>query len=345
MALNAKERRELHTATVQRLTEVIGASGKAEELVKLTTQIVQAAKKLVDGTPDAMKTRSTTTLAEFVMAAKKIAQDTRAVDSTSLQRLSSSKKAVEALLKEVDAWHNSQNSRDETDLSLEDILSQTSMNARTDTRSSVIGSGSGSLRTGSSSSGLQLAGGLGGGGPGGPGGINRSSPTEFPLTEQEKKMVNELKRRQEELVGKTEPQAKPNLHGDPEETLKVAVRGLSSSTSKLLDLAGQKSPTKESLLEPTITLARMVSLLMDVVDNLFVSKFPMRSQVCGYVSPICGWRADVGVRSLVCGYVSPICGWKAEVNVMKDEVSGKVQEKGVLLETNEYTFLCTNMKT
>ena len=290
MALSAKERRDLHTATAKRLTEVIGASGKADELVKLTTQIVQAAKKLAEGTPDAMKTRSTTTLAEFVIAAKKIAQDTRAVDSSSLQKLSSSKKAVEALLKEIDAWHTSQNSRDEAGLSLDDILNQTSIIARTDPRSSIIGgSGSGSIRgTGSGSSG-QLAG-LGGGSSGGGGsspGVKRSSPTELPPTEQEKKMMNELKRRQEELVGKGEPQAKPGHHGDPEETLKVAVRGLSHSTSKLLDLAGQKAPSKESLLEPTITLARMVSVLMDLVDSLFVSKFPMRSQVCVFTGGVC----------------------------------------------------------
>ncbi len=280
MALSAKERRDLHTTTAQRLTEVIGASGKADELVRLTTQIVQAAKKLAEGTPDAMKTRSTATLAEFVIAAKKIAQDTRAVDSTSLQKLSSSKKAVEALLKELDAWHTSQNSRDETDLTLEDILSQTSS---VNKRSSMIGSsGSGSsiIRGPGGGSSGQLAG-LGGGSGSVSPGVKRTSPTEMPpWSELEKKMVNELRRRQEELVSKAEPQAKPGQHGDPEEALKVSVRGISHSTSKLLDLTGQKAPSKESLLEPTIALARMVSVLMDLVDGLFVSKFPMRSQVC-----------------------------------------------------------------
>ena len=276
MALSAKERRDLHTTTAQRLTEVIGASGKAEELVKLTTQIVQAGKKLAEGTPDTMKTRSTAVLAEFVMAAKKIAQDTRAVDATSMQKLSSSKKAVEALLKELDTWYSSQDSKDDTDLTLEDILSQTSMNAANPRSSIIGGSGSGgSLRgTGSVSPGQ-----FGGSGSLGSG-VKRSSPTEIQVSELEKKMMNELKRRQEELVGKTDPQGKPKHHGDPEETLKLAVRGLSQSTSKLLDLAGQRAPSKESLLEPTIILAKMVSVLMDLVDALFVSKFPMRSQVC-----------------------------------------------------------------
>ena len=286
---------------MQRLTEVIGASGKADELVKLTTQIVQAAKKLAQSTPDAMKNRSTATLAEFVMAAKKIAQDPRAVDSASLQKLSSSRKAVEALIKELDAWLTSQETRDETDITLEDILTQTSASNK---RSSLL---------------IQSTSGGGGGGMGGfskelmsappslaasAGGMRRGSPTDISLpgsssnsgggssviissssgiggpSELELKLLKELRRQHEELTRKAEPQAKPSQHGDPEQVLKVAVAGLSRSTAQLMDLAGQKIPaSKESLLDPATTLAKMVSILMDLVDSLFVSKFPMRSQV------------------------------------------------------------------
>lgn len=270
MALTAKDQRDLYSATMERLAAVIGASGKADELVKLTTQIVQAAKKLSQDTPDAMKTKSTVTLAEFVMAAKKIAQDTRAVDSVSLQKLSSSRKAVEVLVKELDAWHTSQEKKDDTDtdLSLDDILIQTSVGSRT----SILG------QSVNSASRTSLVSGQGGTGTG----SKRSSPTEVgPLvSEQEKKLLSELRRQQEELTRKAEPQVTAGCsHGDPEQTLKLAVTGLSRSISQLIDLGGQKAPGKEALLEPAVVLAKMVSLLMDLVDTLFVSKFPMRTQV------------------------------------------------------------------
>jgi hypothetical protein len=262
--LTAKERRDLYSSTMERLTEVIGASGKAEELVKLTTQIVQATKRLAQDTPDAMKNKSTAILAEFVLAAKKIAQDPRAVDSVSLQKLSSSRKAVETMVKELDSWLTTQSDRDETDISLEDILSQTSSNSR----SSVLipGGVKGPSPVG-----------MGGGGTG----MKRTSPTESGpiISELERKLLIELQRQQAELTRKVEPQGKPGQHGDPEQTLKMVVSGLSRSTSELMDLAGQKAPTKESLLEPATTLAKMVSILMDLVDTLFVSKFPMRAQV------------------------------------------------------------------
>ncbi len=264
--LSQKERRDLYSSTMERLTEVIGASGKAEELVKLTTQIVQAAKKLVEGTPDAMKNKSTITLAEFVIAAKKIAQDTRAVDSVSLQKLSSTRKAVELLLKEIDGWHTTHSAKDE--ISLDDILRVTaSQKSRTEHRNSLILSGR------DSALGQQGVGAVAAktGGKG--------SPIEPTVTEQEKKLVAELKKQQDGLMKRAEPQTNPSLCGNPEEMLKVAVAGLSRSASQLMDQAGERTSSKETLLEPTITLAKMVSILMDIVDTLFVNKFPMRSQV------------------------------------------------------------------
>ena len=261
MALTSRERRELFSETKERLAQVIGASGKAEELVRLTTQIVQGSKKLVVGTPEGLRTRSTATLADFVIAAKKIAQDTRAVDAASLQKLSSTRKAVDLLLDELDAWHSSQGSgRDEVDLMLEDFLGKAPDNCS------------------SNSSGVSSGGGVG----------NRTSPTDRPsstgnamvMSEHERRLLAELKSRQEELARKKEPQNYPTpLQGRAEDTLQMVVSGLSRSTSQLMDQAGQRSPNKESMIESTITVARLICILLDVVDNLFVSKYPMRPQV------------------------------------------------------------------
>ena len=251
MTLGVKERKELVSVTMDRLTSVIGASGKAEELVRLTTQIVQAAKRLAEDTPEPTKTRSTGILAEFVIAAKKIAQNVRAVDSTSLQQLSSTRKAVESLVKELDGWHEAQTPKPvacHDEPSLEDILAQTNSMSRQESRSSFTG------RSG-------------------------SSPTESPTSEQEKRLEGELKRQLEALQRKAEPQSNPEQHGNPEEIIRTAAGGLTRSTKELTELSGQKAPSREALLEPTVLLARMVSMLMDLVDSLFVSKFPMRSQV------------------------------------------------------------------
>ena len=258
MTLGVKERKELVSVTMERLTSVIGASGKSEELVRLTTQIVQAAKRLAEDTPEPTKTRSTGVLAEFVIAAKKIAQNVRAVDSTSLQQLSSTRKAVESLVKELDGWHEAQISKQQPQAvsqepSLEEILAQTNSISRQESRSSFA-SGKG------------------------------SPPTESPVSEQEKRLGAELKRQLEVLQRKAEPQSNPEQHGNPEEILRTAVGGITRSTKELIELSGpgasgQKAPSRETLLEPTVLLAKMVSMLMDLVDSLFVSKFPMRSQV------------------------------------------------------------------
>ena len=252
MTLGVKERKELVSVTMERLTSVIGASGKAEELVRLTTQIVQAAKRLAEDTPEPTKTRSTGVLAEFVIAAKKIAQDVRAVDSNSLQQLSSTRKAVESLVKELDGWHEAQIPKQQQAVSqepsLEEILAQTNSISRQESRSSFAS--------------------------------GKGSPTESPVSEQEKRLQAELKRQLDVLQRKAEPQSNPEQHGNPEEILGTAVSGLARSTKELTELSGgQKAPSKEALLEPTVLLAKMVSMLMDLVDSLFVSKFPMRSQV------------------------------------------------------------------
>lgn len=264
MALSPRERKELFSATKERLAEVIGASGKSEELVMLTTQIVKAVKRLAQGTDDGIRNRSTSTLAEFVIAAKRIAQDTRAVDAASLQKLSSTRKAVEVLVEELDAWHSSQSSsRDETDSCLENILDRTS--SQSEICSSSNGGGRGKMVRNKSSPTISSSGSCG---------------NFMVVTEQEKKLLVELKYQQEELLKKKEPQKSPTQHrSKADDMLGMVVAGLSRSTSQLMDLAGQRSPSKEVLIDPAIMLAKMICILLDVVDGLFVSKYPMRMQV------------------------------------------------------------------
>ena len=235
MALEPRERRELVSTSLEYLQNVIAASGRAEELVKLTTKIVQNTKKLLsDGIPEDIRTKTTATLAEFVIAAKIIAKDARAVDSNSLQQLSSTKRAVEAVVKELDQWHSSQSpTRDPVEVTLEELVHEA-----------------------------------------------RSPPDSSPISEREKSLLDELKRKQRYLLKKKDPQSIPEQHGsDPESVLDTAVGGLTRSVNKLAEQAGQKNPSKEVLLEPAIHMIKMVCMLMDLVDSLFVSKYPMRTQV------------------------------------------------------------------
>lgn len=231
--MDAKERGELVSMTLEHLADVLAASGKAGQLIEHTKEIVKAAKRLIEGTPQGLQTKSTNTMSEFVEAAKAIAKDARAVDSNSLKRLSSAKRAVEVLVRELDEWHASQNPpnrKDDIEVALEELGS-------------------------------------------------RSSPPNAPASETEKRLLWELKRLQKELTRKKNPQLSPEQHGQPEDTLKMAVSGLTRSANELMEAAGQKNPTKESLLEPALLMAKMVSTLLDLVDSLFVSKYPMRSQV------------------------------------------------------------------
>ena len=237
--MDAEERRELVAETLEHLQNVIGASGRAEELIRLTTQVVQNGKRLFEGVPEDMRTKNTAILAEFVMAARTIAKDARAVDSSSLQKLGRTKRAVEALVTELDNWHASQAPlrRAEIELDLENLVQ--------DPKSRSGG----------------------------------SSPPQVPVSERERKLTEELMKQQVKLLKKKDPQTAPDQHGSPEDVLKMAVTGLVRSSADLVEQAGQKNPSKELLLEPMILMSRMVAMLMDLVDSLFVSKYPMRTQV------------------------------------------------------------------
>ncbi|KAL5460539.1 hypothetical protein EMCRGX_G033991 [Ephydatia muelleri] len=223
-------RKELVRTANDHLANVIGASGKPEELVRLTTEIVKATRSLCQGTPEATQQNSTVILAAFVKAAKAIAQNPRAVDSASLQQLSASKKAVETLVCELDEWHSS-GTRDEGHAVLQRLCSD--------------------------------------------------GPADAGPTDQEKKLADELRRHQVSLTKKKkEPQTEPPQHGRPEEVLGIAIRGLEASSQELAKVAAEeKSPTRKRLFEPMLTIVKMVNMLLDVVDSLFVSKYPMRSQV------------------------------------------------------------------
>lgn len=247
MDLDVQQRKEIISITNERLSLVIGASGNAEELVSLVTQIVKALKKLIGGAPEATKTKGTSTLAEFVFAAKKIAQDARAVDSNSLQQLSSTRKAVESLVKELDSFYESQQ-KSSRDIDLHSLLKQpTSIHSRPIDPVNAV---------------------------------SRVSPIDPPpTTEREHRLAVELQNQLEVLHSKAEPQKNPVQHGEPSDVLTTAMTGLQRATVALVEVAGHKAPAKALVLEPTLILSKMVSMLMDLVDSLFVSKYPMRTQV------------------------------------------------------------------
>ncbi len=247
MDLSVNERKEIVSTTLERLSLVIGASGNAEELVSLVTQIVKALKNLIEGAPEVTKTRGTSTLAEFVFAAKKIAKDARAVDSALLQQLSSAKRAVENLVKEINSFYESQGVSS-SDVELESLLRQTSIPPRPSQQVN---------------------------------GMGRMSPSKAPpTTDSERRLTANLKQQQEILQRKSEPQENPVQHGQPSDVLQTAMTGLGRATVALVETSSHKSPDRASVLEPTLLLARMVSMLIDLVDSLFVSKYPMRAQVC-----------------------------------------------------------------
>ena len=246
MALDLSERKEIVSTTMEKLSLIIGASGNAEELVGLVTQIVKAVRRLIEGTPEDTKTKGTSVLAEFVFAAKKIAQDARAVDTKSLQSLSSTRKAVESFVKDLDSYYESQ--QKSNDIDLESLLTQPRQSFK----------------------------------PAEPvNGVGQARPTDSPVpTESDGRLTVELRKQQGLLQAKVEPQRNPAQHGQPSEVLRIAMSGLQRATVSLSDASGQKAPTKSAVLEPTLLLTKMVSLLIDLVDSLFVSKYPMRTQVC-----------------------------------------------------------------
>ena len=109
------------------------------------------------------------------------------------------------------------------------------------------------------------------------------------LSDREKKLLNELISLYKIFSAKKEVQKEPpDTREKPEEALKYIVGGIGQAVSEVEKLL--ESPVKESLLEPTCLLCKMISKLLDIEDSLFINRFPMRSQVsyiiCQLLNPI-----------------------------------------------------------
>ena len=237
---------------------MLPASGKPEELVRLTTQIVQSTKRLLVDTPEDLRVRATATLSEFVVAARTIAKDPRSVDSAARQRLSNSRRAVESLVKELDAWHDARyranNVSEDAEVVLTRLVSEAAPGALNNASRNSVGSSSG----------------------GGAGQVLGTSQEDG----REKQLRDDLKKGQISLWKKTEPQQAPVQHGDPSVALTTVTEELQQAGRGLVDVASQRSPAATELLLPAVRLSKAVSTLLDLVDSLFVNRYPMRSQVC-----------------------------------------------------------------
>ena len=237
--MDARERHQVITAVQDDLANVIGASGNPEELVRLTTSIVQGAKKVLVGVPEELSTKSTSILSKFVVSARSIAKNPRAVAFKDVQELSSSRRAVELLISELETWHSSQGNVGDS----EDVLESFSSEAKT--------------------------------------------PDPQPLSEKEQRLVRELKKLQSVIERKKQPQSAPPNQTDVVQALDSSLKGANRASTELIQACEARTPTKGQLLEPLILMCKMVSTLLDIVDGLFVSKYPMRSQVRLHRACIC----------------------------------------------------------
>ena len=265
MGMGKKERKELVSATISQLEEVLPASGKPEELVKLTTAIVQGTKKLLDGIPEDLQTKSTSTLSEFVVAARLIAKDPRSVDAAARRALSNSRKAVDALVRELNSWHDERQG--------EETVSEDVVLDRLASETTSVTNNVGAVATSPT----------------------KKGPSQDDVAK-EKELRDELRKEQITLWKKTEPQQAPVQHGKPSEALTETTEHLKTSASALVEAAGQKTLSPVDLLEPVLQLTRSVSVLLDLVDSLFVNRYPMRSQVGRLVCVVlvCTCRVSLG---------------------------------------------------
>ena len=92
-------------------------------------------------------------------------------------------------------------------------------------------------------------------------------------------MVQELERQKKQLSRRKDPQKSPQDHGKAEEMLATALRGVTRGAEELVKLGEGRPPSREQLLDPMVLVSKMVCILLDIVDRLFISKYPMRSQV------------------------------------------------------------------
>ena len=236
MAMNQKEKEVLFSNIKDNLSSIVGASGNPEELVRLTTAIVQGTKRLLEGVPEGMTNTSTSALTAFVLCAKSVAKNPRGVDAKVIQQLSSTRGEVEKNIQVLEKWHFRTRSPIPEDLSevLGDISKQQD---------------------------------------------NRKSPESQADPDREKNLTWELQRKRDALLLKMDPQQAPDPFDDPQNVMVTAVQGLMKGADELTKYGDGKMPSKDVLLEPMILVVEMVCKLLDLVDGLFVSKYPMRSQV------------------------------------------------------------------
>lgn len=241
MSMGQKEKEALFSSIQENLAGIVGASGQPEELVRLTTAIVQGTKRLLEGVPESLSASCTTALTSFVICAKSVAQNPRGVDSTVIKQLSTTRSEVERSVNSLGKWHF------RTRSPLPEDLTQV-MEAITRPQEQ-----------------------------------SRISPEACSDAERERKLMWELQRKRDALLLKMDPQQSPEHISNPNEVMVTAVQGLMKGADELTKHTDGKMPSKDLLLEPMILVVDMVCKLLDLVDSLFVSKYPMRSQVCMYV--------------------------------------------------------------
>ena len=242
MSMTLREKETVLASINDNLANVVGASGQPEELVRLTTAIVQGTKRLLEGVPEGLSSRSTSALTSFVLCAKSVAKDPRGVDATAIKQLSSTRSEVDKIVQELEKWHFKSKSPVPEDLS-EVMVSITK-----------------------------------------PHQDSRQSPDRPLESERETQLTWDLKHRRDTLLMKMDPQRVPPPVGNPQEVMMTAVKGLMRGADELTKYADGKMPSKDALLEPMVLVVDMVCKLLDLVDNLFVSKYPMRSQVSVHVN-------------------------------------------------------------
>lgn len=201
------------------LSYIVGVSGKPQDLVKLTTSLVQGIKKLIVGVPDDLSTYSTSVLTDFVKAARHVAKNPRAVDSKCIQDLSNSRKLVEKAVDQLEKWHFS-----------------------------------GSVAT-------------------------YDEGCSFAEADGDSQLTDQLLRQKDVLFSKKEPQKSVIHLTKPMGALLLASNRIVSILNDLIVLCEEKYPTRAHLIKPTLVGVDIVCTLLDVVDSLFVTKYPMRSQV------------------------------------------------------------------
>ena len=102
--MDSKERLEVVGAITRDLT-TLPTERDASKLVKLTTNVVNHAKKLLEGAPESVVGEGKTVLAQFVLATRAVAQDPSTAGPKALKTLAASKQDVEVLVKRLNNWH------------------------------------------------------------------------------------------------------------------------------------------------------------------------------------------------------------------------------------------------